>query len=789
MYMIEKRDEKIEFVKWFSELNKNSGDVAGGKGANLGEIYNLKINVPPGFVITAQAYDYFIEKAGLNEKIKELLKTFDYENTKQLNQVTERIRNFIVNAEMPKEMREEILEAYANLDTTNIKNVRGTILEILGTSEPVFVAVRSSATTEDLVGASFAGQQESFLNVKGNEDLLKYVKRCFASLFTSRATYYRAKKGFEKTKASLAVVVQRMIDSEKSGVIFSKDPTNRSDNVILEAVFGLGEGIVSGRITPDDYIISKELEILQKTIADKKIAITRNSSGKNEIIQLHNEKSNSQVLKEYEIKKLAEISLRLEEHYQKPQDIEFAIEGEEIYIVQTRPITTLEKKSQSTEEVKGESILTGLGASPGIASGIVKIIHEIKDLEKIQTGDILVTIMTNPDMVVSMQKSAAIVTNEGGLTAHASIVSREMGIPAVVGTREATDKLKDGDIVTVDGNTGKVYSGKIAENQKKEVLPVTANTKTKIKVMVDLASFAERASKTGIKQVGLTRIEGIIAESGKHPDYFVTQGNIKDYEELVFNGLQGIAKYFDEMWIRTSDIRSDEYQNLDGATQKAEVNPMLGMHGIRYGLKHTEILKSELNAMKKLSQMNKIIGILLPQVISVEEVVKVKEILKEINFTNAKLGVMIETPASVQLIKELCEEGIQFISFGTNDLTQYILAIDRGNEQLQEMYNEMHPAVLYQLEFVIRVCKRAGVETSICGQAGSKKEMVKFLIEKGIDSISVNADVAKEISDYVMEIETQQGIGERQYQPKKEEKNLEQAQFYKETITPYNLEK
>jgi pyruvate,water dikinase len=361
----------------------------------------------------------------------------------------------------------------------------------------------------------------------------------------------------------------------------------------------------------------------------------------------------------------------------------------------------------------------------------------------------------------------------------------------------------------VDGNTGNIYAGKTAETQKKEVLEVTANTKTKIKVMVDMANFAERASKTGIKQVGLTRIEGIIAESGKHPNYFTTKGKIQDYEELVFNGLSGIAKYFEEMWIRTSDIRSDEYQNLEGAIEKVEVNPMLGMHGIRYGLKHPEILKAELNAMKRLSEANKTIGILLPQVISVEEVQQVKQILKEINFSTAKLGVMIETPAAVQLIKELCEEGIQFISFGTNDLTQYILAIDRGNEQLQEFYNEMHPAVLYQLEFVIRVCKRAGVETSICGQAGSKKEMVKFLVEKGIDSISVNADVAKEISDYVMEIEKQQGVGERQYQPKKElqednkkeqqeipkihgvdntTQDKEEDQSYKESLKPYNPE-
>ncbi|MEK6827120.1 MAG: putative PEP-binding protein, partial [Nanoarchaeota archaeon] len=506
-----------------------------------------------------------------------------------------------------------------------------------------------------------------------------------------------------------------------------------------------------------------------KKISDKKIAITRDSGGGQQTVKLSAEKSRQQVLKEYEIKKLAEISLKLEDHYKKPQDIEWAIEGEEIYVVQTRPITTIGKKIEEGK-IEGEPILEGLGASPGVASGTVKIILDLKDLEKISIGDVLVTKMTNPDMVVSMQKSTAIITDEGGMTAHAAIVSREMGIPAVVGTREATAILKDGQIVTVDGSSGKIYAGKNAETKTKEILPVTSKTRTKVKVMVDLPTFAERASKSGIREVGLTRIEGIIAESGKHPDYFLKNKKIEDYEEIIFEGVSGIAKFFDELWVRTSDIRSDEFQNLEGSSGKVEVNPMLGMHGIRYGIKNPEILRAELNALKRVSETGKKIGVMMPQIISVEEVQKVKEILNEINFSEVKLGIMVETPAAVQLIKEFCEEGIKFISFGTNDLTQYILAVDRGNEQVQHIYNEMHPAVLYQLEFVIRVCKRNGVETSICGQAGSKKEMVKFLVEKGVDSISVNADAAKEISDYIYEIEKEMGEGQRQYSPKETEK-------------------
>jgi pyruvate,water dikinase len=344
-----------------------------------------------------------------------------------------------------------------------------------------------------------------------------------------------------------------------------------------------------------------------------------------------------------------------------------------------------------------------------------------------------------------------------------------MGIPCVVGTREATEKLKEGEVITVDGFSGKIYLGKTSETVQKEIKPIETKTRTKLKVMVDLPDFAERAAKTGIKQVGLTRIEGIISESGKHPLYFLNKNKIKDYEEIIYNGVTEIAKFFEEVWVRTSDIRSDEFRNLEGAHKEVEANPMLGMHGIRFGLKNPEILEAELNALKRVSEKGKKIGVMLPQVISVEEIKKTKEILRKINFNQAKLGVMVETPAAVQLIKEICQEGIKFISFGTNDLTQYILAVDRGNEHVQEIYDEMHPAVLYQLAYVIRVCKREGVESSICGQAGSKKEMVKFLVENNIDSISVNADSANEIAEYIRQIEKElfQGTDKepRKYQP------------------------
>src|SRR3989344_3893939 len=603
--------------------------------------------------------------------------------------------------------------------------------------------------------ASFAGQQETFLNVKGTAMLLKRVKDCCASLFTARAVYYRTKKGFDHSKSYLAVVVQRMVDADKSGVMFSQNPVSRSNTIVIESVWGLGEGIVSGQIKPDNYVIDgnlDEFKILETKVADKKIAIIKTSSGQNEVTKLTSERSKHQVLTTYEIKILAQYAKQLENHYSKPQDIEFAIEGKEIFIVQSRPITTI--ATEKTEEIKGKILLSGLGASPGVSSGPVRIIKDMKDLDKIKKGDVLVTEMTNPDMVVAMQKSTGIITDEGGVTSHAAIVSREMGIPAVVGTNEATKILKDGEIVTVDGNHGKVFEGK-AEKQEVVILPIVP-TKIKIKVIVDLPDYASRAVKSGAKAVGLTRLEGIIAESGNHPLKYVKEKKIGDYVVVLFKGLKKIAEHFEEIWVRSSDIRSDEYQHLEGAPKQVEGNPMLGDHGIRFSLKHLDIFKAEITAIKKLAEHfpDKIIGLMAPQIINDEEVRKIKEIAAEIIMPkNVKIGIMVETPAAVQVINSLCEEGINFVSFGTNDLTQFTLALDRNNTEVQHLYNEMNPAVLNSIAYVIRRCKKYGVETSICGQAASREDMARFLFTEGINSMSVNADAAEKVSKLIAKIE------------------------------------
>jgi pyruvate,water dikinase len=748
-----KEENKPDLIKWFSELNKNDVPTAGGKGASLAEMYNSKVPVPPGFVVTAQAYAYFIKQTKIDQEITKILSKLKVDDTAALNRASKEIRQIIGGAKFPKEMEDEIIEAYEMLDVKKESN--SDALEILDKSDEPFVAVRSSATTEDLADASFAGQQETFLNVRGKKELLEKVKECMSSLFTARAIYYRTKKGFDHSKSYLSVVVQKMVDSEKSGVMFSQNPTKDDKSIVIEAVWGLGEGIVSGQIKPDHYAIDKDLDnfkILEEKIAIKKIAIIRNEDGKNQTITLKEERAKKKVLDSYEIKRLAQYARMLEEHYNKPQDIEFAIDKTGIYIVQSRPITTQFKKAEG--EVHGKVLLTGLGASPGIASGIVKVIRNLADLEKVQEGDVLVAEMTNPDMVVSMQKASAIITNEGGITSHAAIVSREMGIPAVVGTGEATEKLNDGETVTVDGNTGRIVEGK-GETRLVTIEPIIP-TRTKIKVIADLPEGAERAARSNAKFIGLTRLEGIIALGGKHPLGFVKDKEMGKYIELIYSNLRNMIKHFDGMWVRSSDIRSDEYSHLKGAPTDREANPMMGDHGIRFSLKHKDILKAEFTAIKKVAEEfpNKRIGLMVPLLIRVEELIETKKVAKEVGLAdNIQIGVMVETPAAVQIIEELCQEGIDFISFGTNDLTQFTLALDRNEENVQNLYDETHPAVLREIGHVIKVCREYGVETSICGQAGSRPEMAKFLVECGIDSISVNADAAKKISEVVAEIE------------------------------------
>jgi len=513
-------DERSELVKWFSDLGKDSENLVGEKGANLSEIYNLKLPITPGFIVTTKAYDYFLENSpGLNNKIKGLLEKINYEDPILLNDIAEVIRNGIMEAHMPQILEEEILDAYDSLGAGDLSDIYGSALDILqNAQEPIFVAVRSSAPAGNNPKEGLVVQQDSFLNVKGESELITHIKKCFASLFTPNEIYARYKKGLKDSPIKLAVIVQKMVDSNKSGVIFSKNPNNLDENMIIQAIWGLGEGASSKIITPDEYVLNKNLEIIDIRVAKKEIAITRDSSGSRITIPLREEKSKQQVLTKRELTRLAKLSLEIEEHYKRPQCIEFAIEGEDIYLVQTREMKT----NHSNKEIK-------------IEEDIKREIKEPVEPEKIQ-----------------------------------------------------------------------------------EIKPVATKTKTKVKLIINSPSFVDRAIHTGIKSAGIIKIEDIILESGKHPKYYLTKNAVKEYEDIIFKELNKIAEHFNELWIRTSDIIGDEFPELEGTPNEKEANPRLGLHGIRFSLNNPEIFEAELNAFKRVSESGKEVGVIIPNLVQID---------------------------------------------------------------------------------------------------------------------------------------------------------------------------
>ena len=448
----------MSYVAWFKDLNKDSIAIAGGKGANLAEMFKLGMPVPPGFAITAQTYKEFIEKTKIKSKIGQLVQSIDIEDTEKLQQTADKIQQLIITTTVPEDMAEEIVDNYELLGTEK-KNTASLVK-----GKEVFVAVRSSATAEDLPEASFAGQQATFLNVKGKHNLVPAVRACWASLFTARAIYYRQKQHFDHMKVLISVIVQKMVNADKSGIMFTINPsTNQEQEIVIEAVYGLGEMIVGGEVNPNLYIVDKKTRDIKKMeIRKQEYGLFRNLIGKNEKQKIPPLDQERQVLNERQIKELARLGKKLEDHYHHPQDIEWAAEGDQLFVVQTRAVTTFKSGTQersAIHEEQGKILLKGETASAGVYTGKVCIIRNPSELNKVQKGDILVTKMTTPDMVPAMQRAGAIITDEGGMTCHAAIVSREMGTPCVVGTEHATTMLQDGETVTVHASRGLVYEG------------------------------------------------------------------------------------------------------------------------------------------------------------------------------------------------------------------------------------------------------------------------------------------------------------------------------------------
>lgn len=745
------------YVVKFEDLSKSDIGIAGGKGANLGELTQAGIPVPPGFVVTAETYKKFMEEAGINDKVMDILSKIDINDTKELQAAAEEIKSIIINTPVPIDISTLIIEAYNQL------------CQSVG-EDDVDVAIRSSATAEDLPEASFAGQQDTFLHVSGADEVMEYVRKCWASLFEARAIFYREENDFDHSKVLIAVVVQKMALADKAGVMFTVNPSTGEDIALIEGSWGLGEAVVSGDVTPDNYAVDKKDDsIVNVTISDKKVMYVNDEKGTSIKVEVPEEMRNERVLNDSELVELTNLGKRVQAHYGEPMDTEWAFEKGNLFLLQARPITTLGNDSEDAEDGAVENkdvIVKGLGASPGVASGLVKIVKDIDELDKIEDGDIMVTTMTTPDMVPAMRRASGIITDEGGVTCHASIISRELGIPCVVGTGSATLTLEENTPVTLDGKKGLVFEGATetkedtpeSKSQTVEAAPII--TVTEVKANVSMPEAAKKAAATGADGVGLLRTEHMMLTAGIHPGKFVEDGREDELIDIIADNVRIVADAFypKPVWYRTLDAPTDEFITLEGGeNEPVEHNPMLGWRGIRRELDQPEILKCEFKAIKKLfDQGYTNIGVMIPLSQRPDELRKAKELCESVGLRphiDIDFGMMVEIPAAALTIEDYIAEGIDFVSLGTNDLTQYTLAVDRNNEFVARHYTEEHPAVMMLIERTIKKCVEAGVKCSICGQAGSVPHIVEKLVQYGITSVSSNTDAVAEVRKTVARAE------------------------------------
>jgi pyruvate, water dikinase len=765
---------KLKQVVWFSEVTKEDIPLVGGKGANLGEMTKAGLPVPQGFIVTSDAYYRFIKEKKIDAYIHKWTQGLDPEDSKKLNKISSELQKAMKEFQLPADLIKEIERAYDQMHEGP-------------------VAVRSSATAEDLPDASFAGQQATFLNIEGKTQLIKAIRECWASLFEARAIYYRTVNKFDHLKVGIAVPVQKMVQSEISGIMFTVDPVGQDlEKITIDAGLGLGEAVVSGSITPDHYVVSKkDLKIVSKEIGAQEWQIIRAKDGSNKHVNLTKEQKEGQKLTDEQIVALAKIGQQVEDHYGKPQDTEWAYENGSFFMVQARPVTTLTDKTESLEPKSGtdsnsapqapatdlskaEVILTGAAASVGINSGPVKIIHKPSEIDKVLEGDILVTEMTSPDYVPAMRRSAAIVTDTGGRTSHAAIVSRELGIPCVVGTGTATAKLKTGQIVTVDGAQGKVYKGKVAGvdapaltvqarvvgGQAVTTVPVTA---TKVYLNLAEPTKAEEYAQLPVDGVGLLRAEFIVAGIGEHPRAMIEAGRGKDYAQKLAAGIGTIAQAFNPRPVvyRFTDFRSNEYRNLKGGDkfEGQEANPMIGYRGASRYIAEPDSFALEIEAIKAVRDgMDlKNLHVMIPFVRTVDEFCKVREMMHQNGLRQGpdfKLWIMVEVPSTVIELERYIEEGIDGVSIGSNDLTQLTLGIDRDSAKMASEFDERYPAVLNSILHVVRTCRKHHVTCSICGQAPSVyPEITEAMVRAGTTSVSVAPDVAVSTRKLIASVE------------------------------------
>ena len=748
-----------------NELRVTDIPIVGGKGANLGELTMAGFPVPNAFVLTTGAYDYFIEKSNVMDLINKELAGIDRTSDQSLADASKRIRDAFESFEIPKDLMDDIRKSYAKLFA---KGKEG------------FVAVRSSATAEDLPDASFAGQQETYLNVHGEEDLFDKIRKCWSSLFTARAIAYREKQGFAHEDVKLAVVVQKMVNSEVSGIMFTVDPNSGAKEIVIEGGYGLGEAIVGGEVTPDTYKIDKDnMSIKARRISTQKWKYTKGPDGSTVKEDIPEEKQAVQKIEDRRVVEIAEIGRQIEIHYEKPMDMEWCIEDGKVYIVQARPITAVGNSAVNetvqTEAASEDILTTGLGASPGLASGRVIIYDESMSLDVVKDGDVLVTGMTMPDMVPAMSRAAAIVTDEGGMTCHAAIISRELGTPCVVGTGNATSILSDGMMITVDGTTGTVYKGEItAKASGAEAVAATVVaadpvpvTGTGVMVNMSMPNKAEEIATLPVDGVGLMRSEFLFTNYiGEHPLAVIAEGRA---DELVDKLAEGIAKvcrafYPRKIVLRTSDFKTNEYRDMKGGLdyEPLESNPMIGWRGCsRYvSPDYREAFLCELRAIRKVRQEMgmKNLNVMLPFVRTVDEAREIVGMMEDMGLKRNRdfhLYFMAEIPANIIMADEFSKYCDGF-SIGSNDLTQLTMGADRDSDILGRMgyFDERNDAVKRSISHLIKVAHANGKTVGICGQGPSVyPEFTEFLVREGIDYVSLNPDTVVKTKKMIASVE------------------------------------
>lgn len=760
---------QYRFVKWLDEVTKDDVALVGGKGANLGELTQNKIEVPPGFCLTADAYRYFLRAAGLERKIAAIIHGLEVEDSSRLQTESARIRELVVNSAVPEEISLEVRTAYEQLG------------QQISTTDPA-VAVRSSATAEDLPEASFAGQQDTFLQVRGPAPVVEYVRQCWASLWTARAVYYREKQGFDHLEVALSVVVQKMINSGKSGVMFTANPvTNDPEQMMINASWGLGEAVVSGLVTPDEYLVDKNtLSIVDQNIAEKTVMIVDcpDGSGTRNVPvadQLGPDMIRAQCLTAAEIMQLVQYGRKIEDLYGCYQDIEWGYDQDtgRLYILQARPVTTFKGEGKPMDkETAGKTkvLVRGLSASPGLGSGTVKKIKDVTEIARIEAGDVLVTVMTNPDMVPAMRKASAVVTDEGGRTCHAAIVSRELGIPCIVGAKVATAVLAEGSKVTVDATCGVVYAGEVIQEKQPgprnqaglmsavineelitQLTPVTA---TKIYMNLGQPSLIDKYRALPFDGIGLMRTEFIFSDLvGAHPMYLVKTGQGNVLVEKMAAGISTVAQVINPrpVVVRLSDFRTNEFRGLKGGeeVEPIENNPMIGWRGVaRYiSPEYEQGFRLECQAIRKVREEFGLtnVWVMLPFVRTIWELKRVKKIMVSeglVQGNNFKLWIMAEVPSVIFEAEEFAQE-VDGFSIGSNDLTQLIMGADRDSGILNRMgyFDERNRAVKRAIVILIQAAHKYDKTVSICGQGPSQyPEFASFLVQQGVDSMSVNPD-------------------------------------------------